>query len=67
MNQFSKKYQASARVRENRVPSRERRDRQWWHYYLRTLPVKPAKSAAPEVGDPNRKDGPPYGEVGDED
>jgi hypothetical protein len=29
--------------------------------------VKPAKSAAPEVGDPNRKDGPPYGEVGDED
>jgi len=28
MNQFSKKYQASARVRENRVPSRERRDRQ---------------------------------------
>lgn len=26
MNQYSKKYQASARVRENRVPSRERRD-----------------------------------------
>jgi len=25
MNQFNKKYQASARVRENRVPSRERR------------------------------------------
>jgi len=28
MNQFSKKYQASARVRENRVPSRERRGHQ---------------------------------------
>lgn len=67
MNQYSKKHQASARVRENRVPGRERRGVSDNTDYLRTLPVKPAKSAVPEAGARNRKDRPHYGKVGDED
>lgn len=53
MNQYSKKHQASARVRENRVPGRGRSNASDSANYLRTLPVKPAKSVTPEAGDLN--------------
>lgn len=49
-------HQASARVRENRVPSRERSVSSDTQSYLRTLPVKPAKSATPEAGDLNSQE-----------
>lgn len=54
-------------MRENRAPGGKRHLVSDDQHDLRTLPVKPAKSVAPEAGDRNFIERPFYGEIGDED